>query len=130
MFAICGYRLVLLTFAARSRLDWRCPIDFALTLFPAVALGAITAYVIRQESPPAALDRSALIWLAFSLLLGVTLSLTLLPWLVRPDRPVELIARGTPAGRRLRLAALVLPTVLPLGGVAVPLWVHLRRSPR
>lgn len=127
---ILGFRIIAAGLAGRTPLGWRRFADFALMPLPVVALGAIRAYVVRQESPTAALDRSALIWMVFSLLLGVALARTLLPWLTRPDPPEGLVARGTPARLRLRLAALVLPTVLPLGGVAVPLWIHLRRSSR
>ena len=124
---LLGFRLFLIAGAAWTRLAWRRPLDFLSLLLPIVALGAGLAYVARQPDPVAALARLPGWWLAASLFLGLLLSLTLLPWLLRPDRLEQIFSRGTPPRLRARLAAFALPTLLPLGGIAVPLWIYLRQ---
>ncbi len=48
------------------------------------------------------------------------------PWLLRPFTAKDVLSPGLPRRLRLTLAFLVLTTALPLGGLAIPLWIFAR----
>lgn len=49
-------------------------------------------------------------------------------WVLRPYRLRDLRRRDLPAGTRRRLVLIAVTSALPLGGLFVPLWIHMRRG--
>ncbi len=67
------------------------------------------------------------IWVLGTPVVALFTARTLLPWLLRPFTWRQAFSSELPARLRLRLALLGLGTVLPLGGLATPLCIVLRR---
>lgn len=60
--------------------------------------------------------------------LGILVSCMFLPWLLRPFSLSEILSAKAPASRRWLLAVLAVTAILPLSGLAIPVWICLRHS--
>jgi hypothetical protein len=70
-------------------------------------------------------------WVLTTPLTGLLLASRLLPWLLRPFAWSDVFRRDLPGRLRLELAVLVLATLAPFGGMAIPacIWIRQRKLP-
>jgi hypothetical protein len=69
----------------------------------------------------------ALSWLTVSLVLSLLSGWRLLPWLQRPFRWSDALRGQVPVSIGASMTLIGVTAMLPLGGLAVPLWIVLRR---
>jgi hypothetical protein len=99
------------------------PVRVALFWMPLFLL-----VVMVGALPQTGVIQSALENAAFTLIfVGLLFGWLSLPALLHPFTVHDLLASDLPARVRARLAFLSTTAVLPLGGIAVPLWMILRR---
>lgn len=75
-------------------------------------------------------DRAGLVvvfWTVTFLLCGISPTLMLLPWLLRPFKLRQILSPSTPLALRTSLLFFFFTAIAPFGGLAVPLWVVARR---
>jgi hypothetical protein len=101
--------------------DWSSNRDVPRPLFSMIGMLAAAGFML-------ALARLglgkwfAIGWLACSVLWGIRLARVHLPWLLRLS-PGQQTVPGLPRSWRLAVALIRLTVILPLGGLAVPLWL-------
>ena len=67
------------------------------------------------------------LWLILSPFVGAALARRYLPWLLRPFERADFLSPRLPFQLRTVLALLWLTAILPLGGLAIPLWIFARQ---
>ncbi len=91
---------------------------------------AMTAVAVPKgaESPSAATFAPFVSLLWIGPLFGTIIGAGSLEWLLHPFRPKLAFSRQTPPRLRRPLAAIAWPAILPLGGLAIPIWIYLREQ--
>jgi hypothetical protein len=92
---------------------------FTLALWCTLPLLSATARACRA-------DLMLKFWLLSALLCDVLPGAVRLPWLLRPYTLRDLVSAPLPLRRKASLAFLVFTSVVPCGGLAVPIWSLLR----
>jgi hypothetical protein len=95
-------------------------------LYLFVLLVVVGAGLVLSFAPEGASRLEPVFWLGA--MGGICLSFTAAPWLLRPYRARQVFSRELAVRRRVALGFLVLTVALPLGGLAIPLWILVRRE--